>query len=224
VEQSGYDARRSSLTRHIMGRDIGSKQQQMRTRIAAAAARLMAEDGIEDYAAAKRKAARSLGATDTHALPSNDEIEVALRSYQALYQPDEQRDRIDALRSIALEVMEMLASFRPYLSGSVLKGTAGRFADIDLQIFPESTKEVELYLLNHGIEYKAEDQRHYCGDEPRDVSVVRFEWDETPIALAIYAARDERSNLKTSVSGRPIERAGIAAVRALVSAEASDAP
>jgi hypothetical protein len=224
VQQSGYDAHRASQTRHIMGREIGSKQQQMRTRIAAAAARLMAEDGIEDYAAAKRKAARSLGATDTHALPGNDEIEAALRSYQALYQPDEQRDRIEAMRSIALEVMEMLAPFRPYLSGSVLKGTAGRFADIDLQIFPESTKEVELYLLNHGIEYKAENQRHYCGDEPRDVSVVRFEWDETPIALAIYAAHDERRNLKTSASGRTIERAGIAAVRALVSAAESDAP
>ncbi len=202
-----------------MGREIGSKQQQMRTRIAAAAARLMAEDGIEDFAAAKRKAARSLGATDTHALPGNDEVEAALRSYQALYQPDEQRDRIDAMRSIALEAMELFAPFRPYLSGSVLKGTAGRFADIDLQIFPESTKEVELFLLNHGIEYKAENQRHYCGDEPRDVSVLRFELDETPIALAIYAARDERSHLKTSASGRPIERAGIAAVRALVSAE-----
>ena len=203
----------------VMGREFSSKQQQMRTRIAAAAARLMAEDGIEDYATAKRKAARTLGAVDTHALPGNDEVEAELRAYQSLYQADEQRNRIGVMRSIALEVMEAFAPFRPYLSGSVLKGTAGRFADIDLQLFPDDSKEVELYLLNQGIEYKTEDQRHYCGDEPRDVSVVRIDWDETPVVLAIYSARDERSALKTSAAGRPIERAGIAAVRAMVDAQ-----
>ncbi len=206
--------------RHQQGfRQQGSKQQQMRTRIAAAAARLMAEDGIEDYATAKRKAARSLGANDTHALPGNDEIEAELRAYQSLYQADEQRNRIDAMRAIALEVMEAFVAFRPYLSGSVLKGTAGRFADIDLLLFPDDTKEVELHLLNCRLEYKVEDQRHYCGDEPREVSVIRIEWDETPIVLAIYAGRDERSTLKTTPSGRPIERAGIAAVRTMVKAQ-----
>ncbi len=212
-------------SKHQLGsKQQGVKQQQMRTRIAAAAARLMAEDGIEDYATAKRKAARVLGANDTHALPGNDEVEAELRAYQALFQADEQRNRIDAMRAVALDVMEAFVPFRPYLSGSVLKGTAGRFADIDLMLFPDDSKEVELYLLNRGIDYKTEDQRHYCGDEPRDVSVLRIDWDETPIVLAIYGGRDERSALKTSFAGRPIERAGIAAVRALIDATATDAP
>ncbi len=39
-----------------------NRQTGMRARIAATAARIMAEDGIEDFALAKRKAARRLGA------------------------------------------------------------------------------------------------------------------------------------------------------------------
>src|SRR3954471_10911841 len=101
-----------------MGRN-GNRQAGMRARIAAAAARIMAEDGIDDYALAKRKAARQLGAGDTQALPGNDEIEAELRAYQSLYQGDEQRHRIRHLRTQALEAMRMLAQFRPYLAGAV---------------------------------------------------------------------------------------------------------
>src|SRR5512138_2435386 len=98
--------------------------QGMRQRIAAAAARIMAEDGIDDFALAKRKAARSLGAPATEALPANDEVEAELRAYLALYQADEHPQRVAELRGIALEAMRALERFHPYLTGPVLKGTA----------------------------------------------------------------------------------------------------
>src|SRR4249919_3559496 len=101
----------------LMPKDSKSKQQQMRARIAAAAARLMAEDGLEDFALAKRKAARQLGAEDTQSLPKNEEIEMALRAHQSLYQGEEQRERIQYLRQRALEAMRLLERFRPYLAG-----------------------------------------------------------------------------------------------------------
>jgi hypothetical protein len=196
------------------------KQSQMRVRIAAAAARLMAEDGIDDFALAKRKAARQLGATDTQSLPANEEIEAELRAYQALYQGEEQRTRIRDLRQIALDAMRSLAEFKPYLSGPVLKGTAGRYADIDLQLFTDDHKAVELFFLNSNLAYAVSELRHYCGDEPRPVPVLRLEWQGIPINVAVYAAKDERSSLKASPAGRPMERAGIAAVAALVAADA----
>src|ERR1051326_3811278 len=92
-----------------------SRQSGTRARIAAAAARIMAEDGIDDFALAKRKAARGLGAVDAHSLPGNDEIEEALRQYRALFQGTEQGERIAALRRIALDAMQELERFRPYL-------------------------------------------------------------------------------------------------------------
>jgi len=192
------------------------KQQQMRARIAVIAARIMAEDGIEDFAVAKRKAARQLGAGDTQSLPNNDEIETELRVYHALYQGEEQRERVRYLRRQALAAMEQLADFNPYLTGPVLKGTAGRYADIDLQVFADSGKELEIFLLNRNIPYHTAESRHYSGNQERAVSVLSLDWQGTQIRVAVYWPGDERRSVKTSPLGRPLERAGLEAVRTLV--------
>ena len=168
-----------------MPKESKSKQQQMRARIAAAAARLMAEDGLEDFALAKRKAARQLGAEDTQSLPKNEEIEIALRAHQSLYQGEEQRERIHYLRQRALEAMRLLERFRPYLAGPVLRGTAGRYSDIDLQLFTDDGKAVEHFLLNRNIAYDIFDERHFAGDQARAVSVLRVDWHGVPLNLAI---------------------------------------
>jgi len=197
-------------------KDSKPKQQHMRARIAAAAARVMAEDGVEDFALAKRKAARQLGAEDTQSLPKNEEIEAELRAYQALYQGEEQRDRIQYLRERALEAMRLLSQFRPYLAGAVLTGTAGRYSDIDLQLFTDDSKEVELFLLNHNITYEFSDRRHFAGDQVRAVPVLKLDWQGVPVNLAIYTSKDERGTLKATLTGRPIERAGVQAVTQLL--------
>jgi hypothetical protein len=199
-----------------MAKDQKSRQQNMRIRIAAAAARIMAEDGIEDFATAKRKAARRLGADDTQSLPKNDEIETELRVYQSLYQGEEQRERLHYLRSQALAAMEHLANFKPYLTGPVLKGTAGRYADIDLQVFAESGKELEIFLLNENIPYETSESRYYSGNREQAMSVLSLDWRGTPIRIAVFAPGDERGSVRTSPLGRPLERASLDAVRTLV--------
>ena len=186
------------------------------TRIAAVAARIMAEDGIEDFATAKRKAARQLGLGDAQTLPNNDEIEAELRLYQSLYQDDEQRERLRFLRSQALAAMEQLAEFKPYLTGPVLRGTAGRYADIDLQVFADNGKDLEIFLLNRNISYQTAELRHFSGDQARVVSVLTLDWQGTPLRVAVYWPEDERRSVKTSPLGRPIERAGLETVRAMV--------
>jgi len=199
-----------------MPKEQKSKQQNMRARIAVVAARIMAENGIEDFAMAKRKAARQLGAGDTQSLPNNDEIESELRVYQSLYQGEEQRERLRYLRSEALAAMEQLADFKPYLTGPVLKGTAGRYADIDLQVFADSDKELEIFLLNRNIPYQSSESRYYSGNQARVVSVLSLDWRGTPVRVAVYWPGDERCGVKTSPLGRPLERAGLDAVRTLV--------
>jgi len=194
----------------------------MRARIAAAAARLMAEDGIGDFALAKRKAARGLGATDREALPGNDEIEAELRAYLALYQADEHPARVAELRRLALEAMDELSRFNPYLTGPVLAGTAGPYAAIELQLFPESSKEVELFLIDRDLRYEASDTRRYTGDRARAVAVISLDWQGVPLRLSVFDPRDERSALKTTPAGRVTVRAGIAEVRALIGAAAGE--
>jgi hypothetical protein len=193
-----------------------NRQTETRARIAAAAARLMAEDGIDDFALAKRKAARQLGVSEGQALPGNDEIEAELRAYLALYQADEHPVRIAELREIALDAMRALERFNPYLTGPVLKGIAGPYAEIELQLFPDSVKEVEIFLLDRNLPYETHETRRYSGDRVHAVSVLTLLWDDAPLKLSIFDPRDERVALKTSQAGRVMDRAGIAEVGALV--------
>ena len=188
----------------------------MRERIAAAAARIMAEDGIDDFALAKRKAARQLGAPETEALPRNDEIEDELRAYRALYQPEEHVERIAELRRIALDAMRALERFNPYLTGAVLKGTAGPYAEVELQLFPESAKEVEIFLLERNIAFATHEGRRFSGDRTHAMSEFSLSWQDTPLKLSVFDPRDERLALKTSQAGRVMERAGMAEVGALL--------
>jgi hypothetical protein len=188
----------------------------MRARIAAAAARIMAEDGIDSFALAKRKAARQLGAPDTEALPGNDEVEEALHAYRALYQSDEHPELIAELRRIALDAMQVLEQFSPYLTGPVLKGTAGPYAEIELQLFPESSKDVEIFLLDRGLNYSTTEGRRFSGDRAHAVSVLSLLWEDVPLKLSVFDPRDERVALKSSQAGRVPDRAGIAEVGALL--------
>ena len=193
-----------------------NRQTGMRAHIAAAAARLMAEDGIDDFALAKRKAARQLGAADTHALPRNDEIEAELRAYRSLYQAEEHPQLTDELRRIALDAMRTLGRFTPYLTGPVLKGIAGPCAEIDLQLFPDSAKDVEIFLLDRNIPFTTQEGRRYAGDRAHAVGLIRLQWQGVPVKLAVFDQRDERVALKTSAAGRVGERAGIAEVEGLL--------
>lgn len=196
----------------------------MRAEIAALAARIMAEEGVEDFSFAKRKAARRLGAADTEALPANDEVEAQLRAYRSLYQAREQPRRIRELRRVALEAMGAFERFSPYLTGAVLSGIAGPYAEIDLQLFPDSVKDVELFLLDRGIAYSAADVRRYAGDRARAAAVLTMDWQGVPIRLSVFDPRDERLSLKTSLAGRVVQRAGTAEVRALIEADDAARP
>ncbi|HZW51723.1 MAG TPA: hypothetical protein VFF05_07675 [Rudaea sp.] len=204
-----------------MGRK-GSRQNGTRARIAAAAARIMAEDGIDDFALAKRKAARQVGAEETQALPANGEIEAELRAYRALYQPAEHPVRIAQLRRIALDAMRELRSFNPYLTGAVLTGLAGRYAEIDLQLFPESAKDVEIFLIDRDLPYATSEGRRYSGDRAHSVTVLSLTWQGAPLRLSIFDPRDERLALKTTQAGRVAERAGLAEVGALIAADSHE--
>lgn len=130
----------------------------IRTQVAQLAAQLIHEHGIADYALAKRKAAKQLGIADAHHLPSNTEIEQALHAYQALFHTDSHPAILSALTDLAIKTMQMLSQFNPYITGAVLTGTATEHSDIQIELFTDGEKEVELFLLNHNIKFK-QDQR-----------------------------------------------------------------
>ena len=165
---------------------------QLRTQIANAAARLIAENGLADYAQAKRKAARSLGLPDNTPLPENAEVDSELRSYQRLFQNDEQSERIAHLRRKAAEMMAIVERFNAYLTGPVLDGSAGRYAEIDIQLFTDSAKDVEIFLLNQHLDFA-----HSVPRTDRAEAVLTIDDDDAVINLIVYPAHQERVSFKT---------------------------
>jgi len=187
-----------------------------RSAIAVHAARLMAQDGIEDYGLAKRKAAKLLGIPDSSRMPNNDEIDVALREYQDIYRSNDQEQRIRVLREQAVRAMRELAVFDPHLTGSVLSGIAGPYAVIHLQLFADNVKAVELFLIDRKMPYKTSQSRLYAGHEPKVLPVFSISVDGIDIELTVFESRDLRVPARATAEGRVIERARLSAVAALL--------
>ncbi len=196
--------------------NYSSESELLRAEIAAAAARMIAEDGA-DYGTAKRKAVKQvLGNAKVRGdvMPDNAQIENEVRIYNELFFGDTQPARLMALRRLALRLMEELAHFSPYLTGAVLNGTAGEHSDIHLQLFTDSAKDVEIFLLNKNVDFEVSESSHFKGrGEP--VETISFMWKNEGAHLAIYATDDVRGAVRTPSSGK-IERADTNALRSLI--------
>lgn len=128
--------------------------QRMRGEIARHAARLIVEEGISGFAAAKQKAARQLGVVGQGLLPDNLEIDAAIRVYESIFHSDTQPLECCALRHGAIGAMRWLKAFSPWLVGGVLTGTANRFSHIELEIILEDSKQLEIFFLNEGTRFR----------------------------------------------------------------------
>lgn len=184
--------------------------------IAAAAARLVVEEGLA-YGPAKRRAARDLGRHSVRAseLPSNDELEDEVRHYIALFCADTQPGELAALREVAAEWMARLAPFRPHLTGAVWRGTATRLSNVHLELFCDDAKEAEMGLLNLGIPYEV-DSLDRPGREAVQVltvgSVSRTLGEHVTVNLSILDHDDLRGALKPDGQGRTL-RGDLAALK-----------
>lgn len=152
-----------------------SRPRRERAHIAELAARYLAEHGIQDYALAKRKAARQLGLPEGQGLPSNEEVDAALMQRRELYAPEAETGMLAALRAQALAVMRVFRRFEPVLSGAVASGAVSAHSLIELDIAADHSKDFEQFLLNQGIAFKVQDQggrqAFLVYAEPADVRV-----------------------------------------------------
>lgn len=145
----------------------------LKAEIAAAAARLVVEDGLE-YGPAKRQAVRVLGLPGRTSLPGNDAIESAVFEYIALFYADTQPQELTALRQLALQWMERLAPFRPHLTSAVWRGSATRLSDIVIELFCDDSKSAEIALIDNHIRYEPRTVNGMRGETVEALSVSDF--------------------------------------------------
>lgn len=186
--------------------------------IAAAAARLVVEEGME-YGPAKRKAARVLGRHSVRStdMPDNQAVEDEVRAYLSLFCAETQPAELAELRRIAADWMERLAPLRPHLTGAVWRGTATRLSDIHLQLYCDDSKQAEILLIDRGIAY---DVGRRAGPRGEDVDVLtvssrsRELGEEVSVHLSVLDHDDLRGALKPDARGQS-QRGDLAALRRL---------
>ncbi len=185
--------------------------------IAQGAARLMAEDGIRDFAYAKRKAAEQLGLGQTRSLPSNTEIERALVEYQRLFRADSQPQHLRSLREHALNAMELLGRFEPRLVGPVLTGTADNHYPITLHLFTDPAEEVGWFLEEQQIPYELDSRRvKYEQERAEEFPLYRFIAGNVPVELTVFPYDGLRQAPLSPVDGKPMRRANTPTVAELI--------
>jgi len=186
-----------SASRHP-GRADGLRVQRDRLRIAQAAARLIAEHGLTDWALAKRKAARQLLLPDTAPLPSNEEIEAALAGHHALFGGDAHASALLVQRTEALGWMRRLAAWEPLLVGGVAAGWATEHSDVRLELVADDPKAVEMALAGGGVAYSALPPR-----ESDDMAAhLRIDSPRAAIRLAILTPQQRRNRPRRSEEPR----------------------
>jgi len=193
---------------------MSADKSRLRERLAYLAARLMAEDGIDDFGVAKRKAARLEGVSDTRGLPSNEEIERELKTQRDLYQGREHREVLRELRMQAIAAMRLLEGFNPRLVGPIVTGTAGRHSDVRLQLFADSAKEVEIFLINRGISYEA-DQVRAAADEQRRPR-LKFSLGGGSVTATVFLPHELRQPYRSSAESKGQQRVSIEWLEAAV--------
>ena len=206
----------------IMMPNLNNDLIQLRAEIALVAARMVAQDGA-DIDTARRKAARQvLGVNQPvpNLMPDDIQIEDEVRKYLALFGGPDHSERLAQLRATALQVMEALADFNPYITGPVLQGTAGEHDDIHLQLFADSAKEVQIYLLNRNVNIEISETPHFKGGRHAPVETVSFPWMKETVHAQLFEYQDLRGALKPRADGRP-QRLDAAGLRALIAADST---
>lgn len=186
----------------------------LKEEVAATAARMVVEEGLE-YGPAKRRAAKQLGMSARAALPDNDQLEAAVQDYIALFCADTQPQELQALRELALEWMERLDVFRPHISGAVWHGTATRRSDIYLQLFCDDPKSAEIALIDRGVRFDVRSVPGLHGEMVDALSVhamCRPLGEQVGVHLLVYDLDDVRGALQPDARGRR-PRGDMAALR-----------
>ena len=189
----------------------------LQTEIAAAAAALVVEEGLE-YGPAKRRAVKQMGLPARAELPDNAQIEDAVMEYIAVFCADTQPAELAALRELALTWMQRMADFRPHLAGAVWHGTATRLSDIYIQLFCDDSKSAEIALIEHKVDYEPRTVTGFTGGKVEALSLSSLCKplnEHIGVHLMVYDHDDLRGALKPDDRGRK-PRGDTAAVQTLM--------
>ncbi len=182
----------------------------LRQQIALEAARLMYELVESEYFTAKRKVAKRLcrKGVKPEDLPSNAEIREQIQLFARIHEGERRTQNLRDMRLEALRMMRLLRPFRPRLIGSVMTGHVRKGSDIDLHVFCDSPALVADLLEQAGCQFDLERKQVVKHGEARVFTHIHI-YDRYNFELTVYPEDKAHYVFKSSVTGKPIERASI---------------
>lgn len=188
-----------------------------RRMVAQEAARIIVNQGIRDYRAAKMKAAERLGLNTRGSLPGNPEIERALEEHHQLFGGDSHAVLLRSMRRAALSAMAMLDAYTPRLVGPVLIGTADANSAINLHVFADNAEAVATTLTSLSIPYRPYERKLKSRrDRAETYAGFEFEHEESAVQATVFPVDGIRQAPLSPIDGKPMERADEDKVRALL--------
>ena len=200
-----------------MGKRTVSVNDRARQMLAQEAARIIVEQGIQDFRLAKTKAAERLGLSGRGSLPGNSEIQDAVSEHLKLFGRESHLNLLQMMRRAALSAMEILSPFSPRLVGPVLNGTAAANSAVNLHVFSDTPELIAMKLDEQQMSYKAYERRLKSRrDQAETFAGFRFLHDESSIEATVFPVDGIRQAPISPVDGRPMNRADHSAVRMLL--------
>ena len=192
----------------------------LRHAIAFEAARLMYERAESEYFTAKRKAAARVcrGSVKPSDLPSNAEIRDLIQVFARTHEGDRRTENLRDMRLRALWLMRVLARYRPRLIGSVMTGHIRKGSDIDLHLFSDHVEPVTATLEEEGLQFDVERKQVVKHGESRVFTHVHV-YDAFRFELTVYPEDKAHYVFKSSITGKPIEKATTREVEELIARE-----
>lgn len=196
-------------------RKAANAKDTLRQRISWEAARILAEGSAKNYLKAKTKAIHHLNLPTDTRLPTNLEIELALKDHFAIFSDDDHESKLRKVRELALETMLFLEAFDPRLVGPVLEGTLTPSSSIQIHVFADTLEEVSLLLEDHQIPYKSDSINLQFGQNNTQlVNIIQFLAGNNMIEL--YLMNNKRDVPRSPIDGKSMERATVKKIKLLL--------
>ncbi|MCA8999513.1 MAG: HD domain-containing protein [Planctomycetaceae bacterium] len=195
----------------------------VRRQITFEAARLMYTRQESEYYRAKMKAGRRIcrGWVKPSLLPSNAEIRDEIQRFVSLYEGDRRFDNLRDMRLTAYRMMTLLRDFKPRLIGSTLTGHVRHGSDVDIHLFTSSIEAIAGTLDEQGLFFDIEQKQVRKHGEERVFTHIHVH-EKFPVELTCYAADQAHYVFKSSITGKPIERANLMELESLLTQEYPD--
>jgi len=199
-----------------MGKRDSNGNERARLMVAQEAARIIVNQGIRDYRAAKIKAAERLGLNSRGSLPGNLEIERALEEHHQLFGRESHIEFLRSMREAALSAMQLLATFTPRLVGPVLAGTADENSAVNLHVFTDTPESVAMQLGDLQIQYRPYERRLKSRhNQAATYAGFEFQHEAAHVQATVFPVDGIRQAPLSPIDGKPMDRADSERVRRL---------